>query len=101
MVSSWAPKIACLLGAGRLHFTYCVCGQLRCPPFLGFFLKEISAIVRAICRKVRASPLCLQGAQNLRPCLGRGRSNFAPEPASRTRPRRTHPTLTSVLPLFT
>lgn len=49
------------------------------------FLKGISAIVRAICQAER-------GAQSqLTPLVPqRGRSYFAPEPASRTRPRRIH-----------
>lgn len=64
---------------------YCQCRQA------GFFLKEISAIVRATCRggsshqwSRKATTLgCLDPPSN------RGRGYFAPEPASRTRPRRT------------
>lgn len=47
----------------------------------GSFLKEISAIVRVICQS-----LSLKRSRHEREALGR--DYFAPEPASRTRPRR-------------
>lgn len=53
------PQDSVSLGDGEV----CTCrvdGLLRWPPFLGFFLKEISAIVRAICQRVRVSSLYIK-----------------------------------------
>lgn len=76
---------------------FIVCGRACGSRILGFFLKEISAIVRATCPEA-GSPRKSPQQHNTQtppssldtPCRPRSRSYFAPEPASRTRPRRTH-----------
>jgi hypothetical protein len=60
------------------------------PCSAGFFLKEISAIVRAICQENHHPPFSWTTIlhNNIARVGWRGRGYFAPEPASRTRPRR-------------
>ncbi|KAI1352977.1 hypothetical protein F5Y01DRAFT_72410 [Xylaria sp. FL0043] len=103
MVSSGAPKmharlcgIASVLGAFHL-----LCRRAAAVTTISWVLSEGDKRDSKSNMPEGEGRLSLGRVSSSRPSLSRGRSYFAPEPASRTRPRRTRPTLISVLPLCT